>query len=116
MVFNVIIEYIEIMKYGKFEPLELFLSNKKTMKNNERKLIIKLIKLFKEMYGIIVSNPNNDINCGKRTIKNIVQYLEAELTNDPLRYEELVSEVRYTSNHEYEQIKSQIETILSKYI
>ena len=77
-----------------------------------------------------------------RTIKNIVQYLEAELTNDPLRYEELVSEVakqyksmfpprgglsefyiwddsyevRYTSNHEYEQIKSQIEAILSKYM
>lgn len=71
MVFNVIIKYIEIMKYGKFEPLELFLSNKKTMKNNERLLIIKLIKLFKEMYGIIVSNPNNDINYGKRTIKNI---------------------------------------------
>ena len=142
MVFNVIIKYIEIMKYGKFEPLELFLSNKITMKNNERSLIIKLIKLFKEMYGIIVSNPNNDINYGKRTIKNIVQYLEAELTNDPLRYEELVSEVakqyksmfpprgglsefyiwddsyevRYTSNHEYEQIKSQIEAILSKYM
>ena len=86
------------------------------MKSNEREHIINPIKLFKEMYDIIVSNPNNDINYGKRTIKNIVQYLEAELTNDPLRYEELVSEVRYTSNHEYEQIKSQIETILSKYI
>ena len=140
MVFNVIIKYIEIMKYGKFEPLELFLSNKITMKNNERSLIIKLIKLFKEMYGIIVSNPNNDINYGKRTIKNIVQYLEMELANNTIGYEELVSEVarqyksmfpprgglsefyiwdnnyevRYRANHEYEQIKLQIEAILSK--
>lgn len=32
------------------------------MKSNERELIIKLIKLFKEMYDIIVSNPDNDIN------------------------------------------------------
>lgn len=34
------------------------------MKSNERELIINLIKLFKEMYDIIVSNPNNDINYG----------------------------------------------------
>ena len=110
------------------------------MKSNERELIIKLIKLFKEMYDIIVSNPNNDINYGKRTIKNIVQYLEMELANDTMEYEELVSEVarqyksmfpprgglsefyiwdnsyevRYQANHEYEQIKLQIEAILSK--
>ena len=81
------------------------------------------------MYDIIVSNPNNDINYGKRTIKNIVQYLEMELANDTIGYEELVSEVtgqyksmfpprgglsefyiwdnsfevRYRANHEYEQ-------------
>ena len=48
------------------------------MKSNERELIIKLIKLFKEMYDIIVSNPDNDINYGRRTVKNIVQYLEME--------------------------------------
>ena len=112
------------------------------MKSNERELIIKLIKLFKEMYDIIVSNPDNDINYGRRTVKNIVQYLEMELANNTIGYEELVSvvarqyksmfpprgglsefyiwddsyEVRYTSNHEYEQIKSQIEAILSKYM
>ena len=110
------------------------------MKSNERELIINLIKLFKEMYDIIISNPNHDINYGKRTIKNIVQYLEMELANDTIGYEELVSEVarqykgmfpprgglsefyiwdnsyevRYRANHEYEQIKLQIEAILSK--
>ena len=110
------------------------------MKSNERELIIKLIKLFKEMYDIIASNPNNDINYGMRTIKNMVQYLEMELTNDTIGYEELVSEVarqyksmfpprgglsefyiwdnsyevRYRANHEYEQIKLQIEAILSR--
>mgnify|MGYP005754185415 FL=1 len=110
------------------------------MKSNERELIINLIKLFKEMYDIIVSNPKNDINYAKRTIKNIVQYLEMELANDTLGYEELVSkvagqyksmfpprgglsefyiwdnsyEVRYRANHEYEQIKLQIEAILSQ--
>ena len=97
------------------------------MKSNERELIINLIKLFKEMYDIIVSNPKNDINYAKKTIKNIVQYLEMELANDTLGYEELVSkvagqyksmfpprgglsefyiwdnsyEVRYRANHEY---------------
>ena len=98
------------------------------------------IKISRRMYDIIVSNPNNDINYGKRTIKNIVQYLEMELANDTMEYEELVSEVarqyksmfpprgglsefyiwdnnyevRYQANHEYEQIKLQIEAILSK--
>ena len=111
-----------------------------TMKSNERELIINLIKLLKELYDIIISNPNNDINYGKRTIKNMVQYLDVELANDTIRYEELVSEaarqyksmfpprgglsefyiwansyeVRYRANHEYEQIKSQIEAILRK--
>ena len=105
------------------------------MKSNERELIINLIKLFKEMYDIIVSNPNNDINYGKRTIKNIVQYLEMELANDTIGYEvtgqyksmfpprgglsefyiwDNSYEVRYRANHEYEQIKLQIEAILSK--
>lgn len=109
------------------------------MKSNERELIIKLIKLFKEMYDIIVSNPDNDINYGKRTVKNIVQYLEMELANNTIGYEELVSEVarqyksmfpprgglsefyiwnsnyevRYRANHEYEQIKLQIEAVLT---
>lgn len=111
------------------------------MKNVDRELIINLIKLFKGMYAIIASNPNNDINYGMRTIKNMVQYLEMELTNDTIGYEELVSEIarkyksmfpprvglsefyiwddnyeiRYQANHEYDQIKSQIEAILSKY-
>lgn len=111
-----------------------------TMKSNERELIINLIKLLKELYDIIISNPNNDINYGKRTIKDMVQYLDVELANDTIRYEELVSEaarqyksmfpprgglsefyiwdnsyeVRYRANHEYEQIKSQIEAILRK--
>ena len=111
-----------------------------TMKSNERELIINLIKLLKELYDIIISNPNNDINYGKRTIKNMVQYLDVELSNYTIRYEELVSEasrqyksmfpprgglsefyiwdtsyeVRYRANHEYEQIKSQIEAILRK--
>ena len=70
----------------------------------------------------------------------MVQYLDVELANDTIRYEELVSEVtgqyksmfpprgglsefyiwdnsyevRYRANHEYEQIKLQIEAILSK--
>ena len=109
------------------------------MKSNERELIIKLIKLFKEMYDIIVSNPDNDINYGRRTVKNIVQYLEMELANNTIGYEELVSvvarqyksmfpprgglsefyiwnsnyEVRYRANHEYEQIKLQIEAVLT---
>ena len=103
-------------------------------------VILYLTALIFGAYDIIVSNPNNDINYGKRTIKNIVQYLEMELANDTLGYEELVSEVtgqyksmfpprgglsefyiwdnsfevRYRANHEYEQIKLQIEAILSK--
>ena len=70
----------------------------------------------------------------------MVQYLDVELANGTIRYEELVSEaarqyksmfpprgglsefyiwdnsyeVRYRANHEYEQIKSQIEAILRK--
>lgn len=110
------------------------------MKSNEREFIINLIKLFKEMYHIIASNPKSDINYGMRTIKNMVQYLEMELANNTIEYEELVSEiarqyksmfpprgglsefyiwdnsyeVRYRANQEYEQIKLQIEAILSK--
>ena len=47
------------------------------MKSNERELIINLIKLFKEMYDIIVSNPNNDGNnegAAKKALDGIVDF------------------------------------------
>lgn len=110
------------------------------MKSNEKEIVINLRKLLKEMYNIIVLHPNNDISYGKRTIIGMIQYIEMNLTNDIIEFEQLVGnmreryksmfpprgglsefyiwddsyEARYKANHEYEQIKSKIEAILSK--
>jgi len=109
------------------------------MTSNEKGIIKNLVKLLKDMYDIIASNPNNDVNYGKRTIIKMVEYLERELAYDTIDYEELVGglmeqyksmfpprgglsefhiwdnnyEVRFKANHRYEQIKSQIEAILN---
>lgn len=110
------------------------------MTNSEKDSIRNLTKLLKDMYGIIASNSDNDVSYGKKNIIRMVDYLEGELANDIIGYKELINaviepyksmfppkgglsefhiwdndyEVRYKANHEYEQIKAQIEAILSK--
>lgn len=109
------------------------------MTSCENNNITTLIGLLKAMYVMVASNSNSDVEYGKKTIIQIVQFLEKELTDNTLEYVEIVSmatkryksmfppkgglsdfhiwdndyEIRYKANLEYEQIKAQIEEMLN---
>ena len=109
------------------------------MTNTEKGKLRDLSELFKKMNSIIISNYYNDLAYGKRTLIQIVEYLEAILNGGEDEFEIIIDtiakkyrsmffskaglsefhiwdedyEIRQAANAEYEEVKKKIEENLN---